>query len=138
MNVEKLRKALKGKISDTPLITNDNIDARVQEITQAVMNAIEQSVPWVRPFRQIKNFWSEECNTAVHKARRAFHNQLKEATPATEARYKEARNHKISVIWRNCRECFRIQIADATKDNQGTWRLTKWARIKANQPQSLP
>jgi exonuclease III len=133
-----IRQALNDKVPNTQVETNEQIDTRVYEITQALQEAIDQGVPWARASPYAKDYWTEECNEAVREARRTYYGMLREATPYAEQRYKEARNRKIAVIRQHQRDSFRSQVAETTKDAQGAWGLMRWAKEKANKPRPLP
>jgi hypothetical protein len=133
-----IRRALHDKVPNTQVETNEQIDTRVYEITQALQEAIDQGVPWARASPYAKDYWTEECKEAVREARQAYYSMLREATPYTEQRYKEARNRKIAVIRRHQRDSFRSQVAETTRNARGAWGLMRWAKEKANQPRPLP
>ena len=136
---EKLMKALSNTdIPNHPLENREQIDARIQEITQAVTNAIESSVPWARPSTQAKDYWSEDCVNAVKEARHLFYNYLQQGTDTAEQRYKEARNKKIATIRKYKKKYFRAQVAAATSSTEGTWKIAKWAKTKAGVPRQPP
>ena len=104
---EKLLKTLENKVPDTPIQSNEQINTRVYEITRALQEAIEQSVPWARPSTRTKDYWNQECKEAVYEARQAYYDLLRERTTITETRLKELRNRKIAVIRRHQRRQFR-------------------------------
>jgi len=120
MDTEILKSVLESKIiSNSPLHSNEQIDARVSEITQAFQDAIEQSTPWARTSNNAKTYWSDECAEAVREARKAFYNNLRENTALSDERHKEARNRKVAIIRKFKKDCFRSQVAEITSNPQG-------------------
>jgi hypothetical protein len=63
---------------------------------------------------------------------------LQKGTDTAEQRYKEARNRKVAIIRKYKRECFRSQVAAAASSTEGTWKIAKWAKMKAGVPQQPP
>jgi hypothetical protein len=130
--------ALGNRVSNTSIQSNEQINTRVCEITQALQEAIEQSVLWARLSTRTKDYWNQECKEAVYEARQAYYDLLRERTPTTESRLKELRNRKIATIRRHQRRQFRSQLAETTKKSQGAWKLMKWAKERGGQPRPLP
>jgi exonuclease III len=137
-DLEKMTKALEDKVPNTPLYTNEQIDTRIYDITRELHKAIDASVPWARPSNYAKDYWSDECEAAVHEARKAFYDILRGRTEQSEENYKKARNRKVAILRKYTRDAFRSQLAETTSTSQGTWKLMKWARDRAKQPHSLP
>jgi hypothetical protein len=115
---------------------NDNtqIDARIIEVTQAVMKAIKDSTPWVISSKQAKDFWSRECAKMVKRTRTLFYKKLRIGTRSSKQRHKEARMEKVRVIRKHRQKQFRKQIAKTTKSAIGAWKLAKWARNRSQTP----
>ena len=76
-------------------------------MTQALQEAIEQSVPWAKPSILAKDYWNRECEEAIYEARQAYYDLLRERTIVTESRYKERRNKKTATIRKHQRDRFR-------------------------------
>jgi hypothetical protein len=95
-------------------------------------------VPWAKPSQQAKDYWTRECETAVREAKQAYYDVLREVTPVTTQKYKEARNKKVAIIRKHQRDRFRSQLAATTSTARGAWKLMKWAKTSANQPRPLP
>jgi retrotransposon-encoded endonuclease/reverse transcriptase-like protein len=137
-DIGKIQEALKDKVPNTQINTNAQIDTRIHDLLQALQNAIEQGVPWAKPSQQANDYWTRECETAVREAKQAYYDVLREVTPVTTQKYKEARNKKIAIIRKHQRDRFRSHLAATTSTAQGAWKLMKWAKTSANQPRPLP
>lgn len=138
MDVERLREELKDKVPNLPVNTDEQIDARICELTRAITDAVDKSTPWARVGTVSKDYWTEECDVTTREARRAFHEMVRDPTAYTELRYHHARNQKVTTIRKAQRDGFRTRIAETIEKGQGLGRLMKWAKERAASPKTLP
>jgi hypothetical protein len=140
MDEEVLRNTLQGKVEDTPISTNLQIDTRVHEILRALQEAIEVSTPWTRTGngKRAKDYWNQDCDIATQQAKAAFYDWIRARTAFTERQYQDARNNKVATIRRARRDHFRTQVTVTIEEGQGLGKLMKWAKERAGQPQQLP
>jgi exonuclease III len=133
--LERLRQAT---LPDLELMTRSQIDTYICELTQALTNGIDASVPWQKGSRYARSYWSPECAEAVRETRRKYYDMLRAATQESEELHRDARSRKVATIRKAKRKEFREYIAKATNTPQGVYRLAKWARLKAGRPRELP
>ena len=114
------------------------MDTRVYELTEAIQEAIDHSVPWTKPSTQAKDFWSLECDAIVREAKRAYYEHLREDTPTTWENYQTYRNRKVAFLRSESRRCWREHVVTTTNDPQGAWKLMNWAKEKDSTPRTPP
>ena len=138
LDTDRINDFLKEKVPNTSLNTHLQVDTRVREITEAIQEAIDHSVPWARPSTQAKDFWSQDCDAIVREAKSAYHDYLREGTLATWENYQTQRNKKVAFLRAESRRCWREHVATTANDPQGAWKLMKWAKEKDSTPRTLP
>ena len=138
LDKDKINLFLKDKVPNTNLFTHLQVDTRVRELTEAIQEAIDDTVPWAKPSPQAKDFWSRECDAVVREAKQAYYKCLREDTPASWENYKVNRNRKVAFLRSESRRCWREHVATSTSESQGMWKLMKWAKNRDATPRPLP
>jgi exonuclease III len=139
LDTGKLLERLKQvTLPDLELTSRSQIDTYICELTQALTNGIEASVPWQKGSQYARSHWSPECAEAVRETRKRYYDMLRTFTEESEELHRDARRRKVATIRKAKQKEFREHIAKATSTPQGVYRLAKWARLKAGRPRELP
>ena len=107
MDNRKLLEVLESSRTQNGLHTTEDIDSEATEITQTLQKAIEVAVPWARPSKWSKDWWTKECEEAVQEYRKAGARVRESRLEKDENQRKRARNQKVNVIRKAMRKAFR-------------------------------
>jgi uncharacterized membrane protein len=115
LDTGKLLKRLKqATLPDLELTSRSQIDTYICELTQALTNGIEASVPWHKGSQYARSHWSPECAEAVRETRKRYYDMLRAFTEESEELHRDARRRKVATIRKAKQKEFREHIAKAT------------------------
>jgi len=116
--------------------TRQEIDVNIIAATKAIQEAVDLHVPWAKPSPRANPAWSKEVEELVKEARRA-RRKATSGNPWDIRRYHTLNNTKKRALRRGRSFAWRSFAAEVSKGH-GLWRMTKWAKTKADQPQTTP
>ena len=116
--------------------TPQEIDQNIRTITNAIQEAVNKHTPWAKPSTRANPAWTQEVETLIQEARKA-RREATDHNPWNIIRYKQLTNTKKRALRRGKSLAWRKFIAETTQ-KKGLWHMAKWAKTKANQPQTTP
>lgn len=116
--------------------TKEGIDHTITSITSAIHRATDQHVPWAKPSPKANPAWTQEVERLVREARKA-RRKATSLDPWDVADYKRIMNQKKQALRRGRTYAWRSFTAEITK-GKGIWKMVKWAKTKADEPQTTP
>jgi hypothetical protein len=134
MDIALLRANIQKELRENQfgeLDTKPRIDIAIEELHAILQRAIEAAVPWRKPTKWSKAWWTDGCRQAVVQARVA-------RVYSSQSEYAQAKSTKKAIIHRAKAAYFRREIHEASRSNEKIWRLAKWARNKSHLPPERP
>src|SRR6266480_335715 len=116
--------------------TPQEIDQNIRTITNAIQEAVNKHTPWAKPSTRANPAWTQEVETLIQEARKA-RREAADHNPWNIMRYKQLTNTKKRALRRGKSLAWRKFITETTQ-KKGLWHMAKWAKTKANQPQTTP
>ncbi|KAI0993220.1 hypothetical protein K3495_g14964 [Podosphaera aphanis] len=105
---------------DANLATSETIDLRVEQVTRAIQESVEELVPKANRSRFSKPYWTTKW------------------TDESWVAYCKANNRKKGQIRKEKRIGWRAIVTEATNDPQKIWKLAKWARKNPEDKHRVP
>ncbi len=116
--------------------TPEEIDQNIRTITNAIQEAVNKHTPLAKPSGRANPAWTREVEMLIQEARKA-RREATDLNPWNIRRYQQLTNAKKRALRRGRTLAWRKFIAETTK-GKGIWHMAKWAKTKANQPQTTP
>jgi hypothetical protein len=138
MNTEMIEAGTQCLLLPTQLNSKAAIDQYTSYLTSFTQELIEQSVPWGKPSNKAVLWWNLEVEQAVYTERQARRKWERTGLEQNWEHWQKAGKAKRELIGHTMRKCFRKAIHEAAKERNGIWKLAKWGRTKAQDPNELP
>jgi hypothetical protein len=119
------------------LRTKTEVDQFADYLVSFTQDLINKSVPWHKPSDKEVPWWSIETEHAVFLERQRRRQWTSTGLVQDQEAWQEAGKSKRRTIARAKRRSFRKAVHEAGESN-GIWKLSKWARTKAQSPNELP
>lgn len=116
----------------------EGLDKWVALLQTIIQDTIRDTVPLVKRSRWIRTSWSDRCTENVKRARRARRKWMAHGSQEAYVSYRETANEKKRRTKRESTLGWRETVAGIMRDPAKMWRLTKWARMTAQEPPPPP
>ncbi|KZL74753.1 zinc finger protein [Colletotrichum incanum] len=113
------------------------LDGYVEATIEAILTAIEASVPAKVLSPKSRTGWSEECANILAEAKRLRRVYSDQQTEESWEAYRAARNKKGRIIRKALQQAHRETVETAAESPTSLWRIAKWARNRQNQPPTV-
>jgi hypothetical protein len=117
--------------------SEEGIKSYTSYLISFVQEAINATVPWVRPSGRATPWWTEEINNLVQEERRLRNVWTKTGKATAHSQRLEVGAAKKRLIAWEKRKAYRADVHAAAESPERIWRLARWARTKESLPLEL-
>ena len=107
--------------------TQAQIDFLAEDVTQAIQQALDQTVPKLRRSPKMRPGWSEECSEVIRNVRKAEKRYKGSGDPQDLEQYKALENLKKRTLRQALSDDHREKVSK-TETIEDLWKLNKWIR----------
>jgi hypothetical protein len=138
MDLEMVEAGAQDLLLPTQLDSREAIDQYTNYLTSFTQGLIERAVPWAKPSEKATPWWTLEIGQVVQFERQVRRDWERSGLEQDWKKWQEAGRTKRKLIIQAKRQSFREAIHEAVEKGDGIWKLAKWGRTKAQQPNELP
>ena len=115
----------------------EQMEQRIESITEALQQAIQKAVPLSRPSKWSKPGFGPEAKEIIRETNRARREWQRRQTEETWEVYSRLRNTKGKKLAKLMRNTHREKTEAAAADPKGLWKLAKWAKKRGDASQAF-
>ena len=129
---ETFRYALKKRMLRVDKIRSQaQIDFFAEDITRAIQQALNETVPKLRRSPKMRPGWTEECSEAIHNAKRAERRYKSSGDPRDWEEFKVLENLRKRTLRQALTDDHQEKVSK-TDTIEGLWKLNKWVRNRGS------
>lgn len=114
------------------------IDEAISILQNYITDVIENTVPWAKPWKQSKAYWTRDCSDIVAETRRLRRVWSASRDLQDLNAYIKMCDKKKKIISKAKKKEFRLAVAEAAGDRMNIWKIAMWAREKSMLPKEVP